>query len=391
MGARRLDIALAIGVMLASIALLGYWSYSYRQLRLFPPPQAARLLIGPERPSYPVDFVDRARKIIRLDPLNQRSLNLLYVYHVRSGLDDARTAELQETLARLGWRHTSAQQNLMYQLARTGRYAEAVQRIEALLLRQQLRDQALEALFLMEGQADTRPLVLNALKRDPKWLRDFFGHWRGTHSPERLTARLKTVQALQASGKRFSREELAGLIKGLAEAGQLPQAYAVWRSLDESRSSGILFDARFVHAARQQSEGTQALPFEWIADRIAGNGVAFAGSGNLIEAHLRWTGSGLPVFLRQRFPAVPGYYRLVLKGLDARPELLGKVRFSALCPGRTVRFSTPVSGATDSLQLRSDDPIDCRFPEFRIAGSEEWVGGSVDIAISEVQLSRMNN
>ena len=118
-------------------------------------------LTGPGGPavSVPDGLHGNLVKLLAAEPLDQSLLNLLYAIEVRNGATEQRQLALVQSLGALGWRSTSAQRNLIIDALNKDEFGPAILRIDALLRRDQLREQIIPVLRQLEQD----PSVVDAL------------------------------------------------------------------------------------------------------------------------------------------------------------------------------------------------------------------------------------
>lgn len=376
-------------IVILSLAGFGAWSMAVAK-------QNALLSTAPELVTMKARARPRALEetVVRA-PLSQELFNLYYVDRYQEyGPESSRTAELAVLLARLGWRSTPAQQNLLVHAVQDrGDLKTLVDRADALLRRQKIEAGAREFLYLFENDPRSLRYLLIALRRKPEWRQLFLTEQRGLATPARVMARANTVAAMQRQGIALERAELAPVLNRLAQIGLVERAYALWigsRPRGE-REKSVIQDSKFELAASAALDDQPQYPFEWQLESGRGYRASVAGAAGSNELHLRWDGRGVPVLARQRLILEPGVHVVRIQGLDAKPEAMGALQVLAQCPRRTVTFST-VSSSVDTrggLLMRSDEPIPCRFPEFLIAGNPGDNPRAIEISLSSIAMTRI--
>jgi hypothetical protein len=377
-GAASLAAAVWAGTMQANVTAL----FTSNPATIIPFPKAF-LTAGnappPTRLPLTAEQLNRLRGALWGDPLDQKLVNLLYVDAVRTGKSDADIRLMARTLARLGWRYTQAQQNLMVGAALDTRFPEMVDRADGLLRRQKLSDQTIIMLIAMEAVPQVHGLVVDKLLADPIWRHDYLLRI-GTQAPAQiLEARLQTMRTLLRSPVGARRAELVPIIQALVANGRGRAAYKLWE-IKAGRTSerNLLRDPRFQTAAETASEET-VIPFEWHLNQNLGYSTDASHEGVTIN----WDGHGVPVFINQLVPVDQGRsYMLTIQGHADSGKLQDLLAPSFGCGQGAVPF-TPVGSSGATVRYRSGPvPVGCDMADLLIAGSVDagLRGTTMDIA-----------
>ena len=109
-----------------------------------------------DTPQFDRSFVARARAAVLRAPLDQRTFNAWYVYEA-AGDPDMTPAQREagtDQLARLGWRYTPAQLNLLYAYGITNNVTGAFTRADGLLRRNVAVVPMLQMLWTIERSGE---------------------------------------------------------------------------------------------------------------------------------------------------------------------------------------------------------------------------------------------
>jgi len=319
------------------------------------------------------------------NPLDQRLVNLLYVDAVRTGRD--RTGKQAsgrgaQTLGRLGWRYTQAQQNLMLRAALEERFPEVVDRADGLLRRQKMTDQAIAMLMAMEAIPQVHGLVVDKLLGDPLWRHDYLLRIAAQTPPQILDARIRTMRSLLSDPGDVSRAELAPTLQALIGSGRPRAAYDLWTQKAGPARANLVRDPAF-RAATANAGDTTAIPFEW---RFSQN-LGYAASAGPDGATIIWDGRGVPVFMSQLVPVRPGRsYLLAITGRADSGRLADLIAPTLACGRASVAFA-PIGTMTDNTRWRSGPvPPDCEMAELTIGGSVDTGAQATTMDIGRIVL-----
>lgn len=346
--------------------------------------------------SRPIDaaparaLADTLRAAIVKAPLDQDLVNRFYTLASVNRLVDASEREAWlRLMARLGWRSTAAQQNLIGAAAAADDLSIILDRTDAMLRRARFVGELVVLLYAVEQVPETREDLVARLERGVSWRQTFFGDPRGVASAAGRQARLATVDRMFADGHALSRDEIAPLLSAMTAVGDDAGAYRVWSRFRRQFggrkhiSEGVTFDPDFASYAASHAGGATAdLPFEW--QPASGD----AASADIVRegVTLHWDGNGVPVLLRQKFRAAPGWYELTLAGTEATPDLLNRLDFVAACAGGDVRFTRIRRDRAGGLIVGSETPIACAFPTLLVRGRASLAPQPVDAALSSLAL-----
>lgn len=325
------------------------------------------------------------RAITRLlwrDPLNPRLTNLLYADAMRTAGPDlqARQAAL---LARMGWRFTPAQQNLMVRAALTGDYIQVIDRVDALLRRQKLLGPAFATLNAMEALPQVQSAVISRLRGQPVWRRDYLSVIGPQSAPALLDARLRTLTALLATPTGVGREEMASSLTALDASGRGRAAHRLWLQRAGAPAGELLYDPDFRQAAAIVGTSDVATPFEWRFNQDLG----YAAGPSLDGVMITWDHRGLPVFLSQRVPVMPGRrYILAVQAHSDTGEPQPLLAPDMICGNSSVSpAATDIHGDESRYQF-GPLPRACDMATLRLSGRLDSGTGNTTITLKRVVL-----
>lgn len=347
---------------------------------------SAQALVLGDAAKSPAPLSDAAaRSALRLDPLNQNALNLAYVHAVRRNDDPARLARFQTLLAKLGWRSTAAQQNLLVAAAQRNDFAEVMDRVDGLLRRNKFTREIDPFIAAVESDPQTRAALVKKLRINPPWREMLLlrgGELRGS---ERLATRAATMNAVLDGGAKLSRIEVASFLITAVTSGELLSAQRLWsRTLRRPTEGGLLYDGGFKVAAEQGVRPPLPVPFEW----TFGNGDGFTTQvGSEGGLFFRWSGRGIPVLLSQpiRVPTgARGYQLHVEADRPSVPVIAGKLALTLSC-GKQVAEFRPVSRSATSLDFTAG-PLNCVMPLFTVSGRLQDVAEPTTATLAKLHL-----
>ena len=349
---------------LLSLAVTGWFTAAASAERAVAVDSARALVGAPRAATVPPAALAGARTALRRAPLNQDAANVLYYGAARGG-DAGREGE---ALARLGWRSTAAQQNLIADAARREDFAEVLERVDSLLRRGKLGPQLDPFLRLVESDRGTRAALVAKLRRTPPWREGFLIRGGELRGRDALAARAAVMSGLIGHGEPLQRMEVSPFLQAAIAGGEVLVAHRLWsRTLKRPGEGGLLYDGRFRAASEQGTRPQLPVPFEWRFETGDGFTTSVGSDGS---AFLRWNGRGVPVVLSQLVSVPPGArgFRLVVEG-DAPtvPVVADRLQASLTCGGRGVEFR-PVRREPTRLTLEAGPLRGCAHPTFALAG-----------------------
>lgn len=326
-----------------------------------------------------------ARSALWLDPLNQNALNLVYVRAYRGDDDPARLSRYRTLLARLGWRSTPAQQNLLAAAAMRRDFAEVMDRVDGLMRRNKFAAQVDPFIATVESNPQTRAALVDKLALRPPWRELLLIRGGELHGSERLVARAATMNALLDKRAKLSRIEVAPFLMAAVAGGELTAAYQLWaRTLRKPTEGGLLYDGDFKVAAEQGVRPNLPVPFEWKFENGDGLSTQIGSDGGLF---IRWSGRGVPILLSQRLKVPVGGrgYRLLIDADRASVTAIAdKLAITLSCQEQTVEFR-PVSRGSGRLVFAAD-PLTCATPLLTLSGRLQNVAQETSANITKLRL-----
>lgn len=319
------------------------------------------------------------------EPLSQRYFNILYVDLIRTRVRNNQMAATM-LLARLGWRLSIAQVNLMLWGALNQHYGLVADRAEALLRRQKFVPIAVSLLAQMEATPIGHGLVVRKLRQKPYWKKQYLSSIQPNAPRAMLLPRIATLRALLASSTPIEKSEIAPTLMTLLANGHERDAYDLWRRwVRWPQGTDAVADGRFEHAAALFGSSDPVIPFEWQFRQDLGYAAVPTAAGVTIN----WDGRGVPAFMTQQVPVQVGArYLLTITGNSGRGPLGTLLAPSLACGQRTIAF-TPIESPSGRARYRSDVMPDvCDIATLAIDGQVDTPSGEIDITIRSVTMTR---
>ncbi|MFS0774416.1 hypothetical protein [Sphingomonas sp. 1P08PE] len=345
------------------------------------------LAMGRKRPDAQTAQLAEAIPAIAADPLNQQAVSGVIAARLQVGGDTKLALQQAALLRQLGWRSTSALQNLLWRGGSTRDLPLIMDTLDALLRRQKLLDTIYPLLNLMTVDPDFRILLTRRLTGRPSWRYYYFLSATNLKDPAEINGRFAVMRAVQRSGDRLTRNEIAPILPRLLGIGRGAQALALWRTHAGALTSPLA-DPDFAVAARPLPDDALPISFEW---QLANGSGYYADAsrdaqGNFLS--IDWSGRGTPVFVSQVTSATPGRYRLLVTGDTNLSKLTDRLGFRLTCPdGRSVAF-TPQGAAGRQLRLLADGVISCAFPTLELHGLVQSGMAPGSMTLRSIQMMR---
>jgi len=350
-------------------------------------------LIGMPRSGPPVGRAALANvPALAANPLDQKIVNGVIAARLRATGDIGRARREVALLRQLGWRNTNALQNLLW-LAGTTSPTDLplmMDTLDALLRREQLLGQVYPVLNLMTTDPAFRAILARRLARHPPWRLYYLMSASDLSRPDQIEGRYLLMRAIQRSGGRLARNEIAPVLPKLIGIGRPEQAFALWGT----QAAGVsmpLTDTNFAFAAGPVSADTLPVPFEWQLK---------SGSGYVVDAgrddhgsfmSIDWSGRGTPSFASQRTTARAGRYRLVVTADPPMSTVANRIGFRLLCTdGSKAEFNLVSTGSGGKAQLVGIGRVACNFPELELYGLIQTGTSAASVMLRTVLLERMN-
>jgi len=316
-------------------------------------------------------------------PLDQDVFNLFYADQIRTGASVDRARRLAGLLARLGWRHTPAQQNLIVRNLLDADFRTTIDRADGLIRRQKLEEFAFLILSAMEATPETQPDVIAKLRPGPSWRRAYLSVIAPNSPPALLTARVGTINALLSSPKRITRAEAAQSLTSLIGSGRGRIAQELWRRvMGDAEQKNVVYDPAFVESRALAGTAEPTIPFNWQFNQDLGFSTTPSSEGTVID----WDHRGAPTFMTQTV-VISGGRPLALTILgDADQSDVSKLLHPSLdCAGTTIPFvGTAISGG--ARYYSPVVPPRCEIGILRIGGAVDAAIGQVTLRVHKVDL-----
>ena len=198
------------------------------------------------------------------------------------------------------------------------------------------------------------------------------------------------MRAIQRSGAKLERNEVAPFLTRLIIIDRSEQAFDLWAAQGAGISTP-LNDIDFASAARPVPADVLPIPFEW--QLKSGNGyVVDAGRddhGSFMS--IDWSGRGTPSFASQRTTARAGLYRLVVTGDLPISPIVNRIGFRLLCKnGGKFEYNLSDAGAKGQKRLVGIGRVTCDFPELELYGLIQTGTSAASVVLRSVRLERMD-
>ena len=344
-------------------------------------------VLPPTKPVLTARERETLARALWFNPVDPKFFNLLHTESIRLGEPATLLRRHRDLLSRLGWRYTTAQQNLLLHAAIEERYDDVIDRADALLRRQKLPALSYELLWTLEAMPGTQAKVVRRLRASPPWRRNYLSVISPQTPEPRLAARIATMDALTVASGGLSREEMAPSLVALAAAGRGRDAHRLWLRRGEQRDGrNLIYDPEFRRAAALAGNTDLSIPFEWRLNQALGYAAQVATGGVTIN----WDGRGVPVFLSQTVAVAPGRrYALSVQGRSSGGRLSTSLTPALSCGAKTVSFARAGSGPGEALYQSEPLPSECDMATLTIAGALDSGTGSVDLDIARIVLERI--
>ncbi len=334
-----------------------------------PPELRPRGMPAPPQFSVPTSAsLASLRAAIADNPLDQRLVNLYFVQlaHEKGAFAPA-LSEDAALLARLGWRDNAAQQNLLLRDAVTGQLSGALDRVDALLRRERLREPAYQILQLIERDPNLHRHLMERLERGVPWRKGYLGYPVSNTDRTLQNARIGTLQALLRSGTRLDNAEIAPFLGVLVASARGQDALLLWERFTRIRiPQNTLNDEDFSSAQQRSLRSDVQMPFEW----EFGSGPGFSASvtqQDEPQVTLRWDGNGVPIFMTQLFPITRSAVSLRVLSGDGDEAVPPWLQFAVRCPSAEATFQRQASNGREMRFSANLAALDCRIAEFVVS------------------------
>jgi hypothetical protein len=383
----RAAISVAAGILLALLASFLLFQYAYVGVLTKSIVAKANNVAAGKNDGVSASDIATA---FANDPLNQNLVTAGFAMK-SDELSSEDRAQWIAVIRKLGWRSTSAMQTLINEAVKTQDLRDVTVVADALLRRQKLFEETVPLMNLLEAEPSTWQGVYTRLKAGVPWRVNYLQLSGSIKQPALVEGRIRTLRALQASGDRLTRQELAPSIAMLVGAGKLKEAEQIWR-VNGKISPAPLHDQNFRIAVSVGADTDLPIPFEW--QFYSGTGFsAYPSEDGLNGATvaIQWDGRGLPVFMSQLTSAIPGNYRFSFKVDGDAQKFATKVGVRFRCGNEVIRLRNVVRPNSQIVTAETMKPITCEFPWIDIFGQIQDRGAAVDLAFNRATLERIEN
>ncbi|WP_417612168.1 hypothetical protein [Parasphingorhabdus sp.] len=368
--------------------------YRYAQQH-FPLIEMQRLLVSPSamdksevRRAAEKDLVKR----LYYNPLDQNALAAYFKLR-DPDISPVTRKRFLVALNSVGWRSVFAQQTIISEAVKKADFKTIVERSDALLRRNQARDEILQLLSLAETSDQTSDVLVKRLRSNPPWRKDFFQRASLLRTDQQVSGRVKTLQTMIDNGYYITRSELVPASNALIKAGNYQPVLGLVRSYKKVSGNDAqdLSDSKFQTLASVLESGDRLLPFEWQPGDSKGLSVRAENVAGKSSLRVRWNGRGLPIFLTRRlYLQNPSSIKIAL---DIRPNKLEAaqvIQINATCPGQTVALEPSTPTNAGSMIWRSREEISCNFPLIKIGSKPAFTRRNLDVMIDSALISNLD-
>ena len=201
-----------------------------------------------------------ARRSLDRALINVSALRVLGLSREAANPDDRSVVPIMLLASRLGWRDAPTNLWLIDAFLQAHEYTLAVQRTDALLREEEDAGIAFSVLRLASLDRAARKPIVATLVGQPKWRPGIFS--ADKLDPNEATGIEAIVRDLHRSVAPPTRSEMATLINTLIRSEDYDRAYRLWR-LTTPDSTTLVYDMRFIQAARVAAANEDGIPFEW--------------------------------------------------------------------------------------------------------------------------------
>lgn len=325
-------------------------------------------------------------------PLDQSAANLLFSIEVRQGADPARLAGMLDALKKLGWRHTSAQRNIVYEALLAEDAQEAIRRIDAMLRRDQMRADIMPVLYKLEERAEVSDMLAHRMKKLPNWRAAYFAKADHLDNRTACTARANLFASLAKEGENPEREELKPSLEYCIKAAEYETSLRLAETITGPVADGGLNHDRQFHQAADLSAQTrqQSLPGEWQTRNRRGLNVSFRNREDAPFMAIRWDGRGAPLIVEQ-FVHLHSERNPTLRMTGRTQKDLrnfSRLRAEWSCAGqKPVRFvSDRAEQTTFQHHYRLSGPVGCEYGWLRLFGAPTDHDAGNALQLTEIAL-----
>jgi hypothetical protein len=209
----------------------------------------------------------------------------------------------------LGWRDGPTQLWLAQAYLQNHEYAEAAQRLDALLRTDPSSTQLFDILDQLLLDPHLAAAMADRLALNPYW-RSIYFQYPGSATIVMLQARSALIIDLARSSAPPYRDEILPLVRGLARVNQIASARTLWFEAQRMKPAA-LYDTGFANIG-----STGRVPFEWTVTPVLGADVGTEPTerGGSTTLHVTTDGTASGMILKQMILLSPGSHRLSYTG-----------------------------------------------------------------------------
>lgn len=384
---RRILFAVGLFALLAALILYAFAEQSSARIKGEP----GWLLVAMTDAKIPPRAVNKARRLVAQQPLDQAMLNLIFAAETRGDMSEERRDRFARALGDLGWRDTPAQQNLIVEAARLRDPKAAVLRADALLRRGKLVDGILPIMVRLESFPEAAELLIERLALEPDWRQAYFRLGAVLSDPATLDARVQLFDRMLAKGMSLSHTELKPSLDALMRAGRRADAAHLALRANRDGAAAPLYDPEFAKMIALTARDRESpLPFEWETFSRPGISAQIVPRGDAGQLLIRWNGVGVPTFARTMvlISDIEAPRLVVMAGGRQDTAALAKLGFALVCPRKGGAIFAPeaIDQEDHIARFRLSAPVPCDFPDLVVAGRPQANDAAVDVAIDSIRL-----
>lgn len=284
---RAFPILVSACACLGSFTLLYNWNEAKTLHRTADTLDRKQLLQSDQRAEFSIAERELLFAALGNEPLNANLANAAIMAKQKGKpASDSQFVDLFAFLAKLGYRDTSAQTNLIMFSGMRADLDKMLLHLDAMLRRNKRNDQIYPLLSPFEVEPETTPTMHAYLQKDPPWLESYLANVTALQQIPDLSARLNTLKVIDA------KIPLPKIVytKAADEAARR-QSYALALSFQS------LYYSKDRTADVNTDRNNTRFPFEWSG--LSGSGYFVSPSTDGVTFDVSWDGSGSPILLRR--------------------------------------------------------------------------------------------
>jgi len=361
-------------------------------------PDADRLSLSAQQLYFAKDYrgaLAAAHRALLMSPIQTRAIRVAGMAELALGHEDAGLRAMNAA-ALGGWRDNATQLWVMQMALYGGDNDSAMQRADALVRRDTVRDQVFAAFRAMDRDAAFRRSLIVRLGDQPDWRGLMFLDFRRS-APAELPGVMALIGEIDHSAQPVSDLEVFPLVERLLELGQVGPAYALWHARAPRvgmQPGNMVYDGGFAVALAHR--GVASVPrFEWVVDPDA-SGLATiepASDGRGALLRVRSDGGAAATLASQALDLAPGRYVLTMDIAANGAHDLSGFAVAVRCPGAGAALTSndpelrPLGGDRLRLAVAMDVPAACARQDLVIRARGGTPVGAT-IAIDRVAIRR---